>query len=256
MRLNRIFEAIDEIAPFSLSREYCEKYGAYDNSGIILDCGGEIEKIVFSLDCSAAAVGRAKEIGANCIITHHPAIFTPLKALSEREGKNVLACAREGVSVISAHLNLDCAPNGIDECLMRGLGGEHAVLMHKLSSGGYGRVYDVTDTDAAAFEERTRNVFHSARTVLYGEGKINRVASFCGAGLDEETVAFAAEHGAQLVVSSDVKHHVLCEAVERGLAVLILPHYAAEQYGFQQFFQSFIRKTGAKAEYYADARFI
>lgn len=37
MRLNQIFEAIDEIAPFSLSREYCEKYGAYDNSGIILD---------------------------------------------------------------------------------------------------------------------------------------------------------------------------------------------------------------------------
>ena len=40
MKLTKIYEAVDEIAPFSLSREYCEKYGAYDNSGILIDCGG------------------------------------------------------------------------------------------------------------------------------------------------------------------------------------------------------------------------
>ena len=47
MRLKTICEIADGLAPFALSREYCEKYGAHDNSGVQLDCGGEIRRILF-----------------------------------------------------------------------------------------------------------------------------------------------------------------------------------------------------------------
>lgn len=257
MQLHRIYSAIDELAPFSLSKQYCEKYGAHDNSGIIVDCGEEINNILFSLDCSAAAIRRAKEINANCIVTHHPAIYMPVsQLLAEGEGKNVLACIREGISIISAHLNLDCVKDGIDESLMLALGGRNAAIMHELTGGGYGRAYDVERTDAETFAAKVKEAFRTERAMLYGGGKISRVASFCGAGLDEDAIVFAKAQGAQIVVSSDLKHHVICAAVEAGLSILTLPHYTAENYGFSRFFEAFVKKTGAKAQFFEDKRFI
>ena len=257
MQLCRIYNEIDRLAPFVLSREYCEKHGAYDNSGIIVDCGGEIRGILFSLDCSARAVARATELGANCLITHHPAIFSPVSSLTERGAeRNVLRCIREGISVISAHLNLDCAAGGIDESLMKALGGREAKLMHELSAGGYGRAYEIGKISAQSLVAAVEKTFRTKRALLYGDGEITRAASFCGAGLDEEAIAFAKAQGAQLVLSSDIKHHVLCEALEQGLCVLQLPHYTAENYGFKRFYETFTAVTGIEAAYFEDERFI
>ena len=82
MQLKNVYEQIDALAPFALSRAYCEATGGYDNSGLLVDCGGEFESVLFSLDLSAAAVDRAKEVGAGLIITHHPAVHAPPKHLT------------------------------------------------------------------------------------------------------------------------------------------------------------------------------
>lgn len=258
MRLKTIYEIVDRIAPFALSREYIEKYGMHDNSGIQLDCGEEITKILYSLDLSARAVERAKEIGADCIFTHHPAVFTPLYSLSAHgTGKHVLACARAGISVISAHLNLDCARDGIDESLMHGLGGaREEKLMHALTGGGYGRVYPVAEKTASAFVEEIEKTFLTKRVLCYGNRPVKRVASFCGAGMDGESVAFAIENGADTIVTSDQKHHLLLEAKEAGLNVILLTHYAAEHYGFQKFYQKIKEALPIGHEFFTDEEYL
>ena len=81
MKLNEIYALLDAPAPRALSEEYCAKYGAYDNSGVLIDTGADIGKILFSLDLSAAAVREAEKAGANLIVTHHPAII-PESAIS------------------------------------------------------------------------------------------------------------------------------------------------------------------------------
>lgn len=81
MKLQKIYEAADLLAPFALSKEFCEKDSAYDNSGIIYDAGREVTKILFSLDCSRAAAERAQKLGAELLFTHHPAIYHPVHAL-------------------------------------------------------------------------------------------------------------------------------------------------------------------------------
>jgi putative NIF3 family GTP cyclohydrolase 1 type 2 len=75
VRLSEIYKIADEIAPKRLSDEYCARYGAYDNSGILVDAGEEIKGVLFTLDLTFAAIERAKGIGANLIICHHPAIY-------------------------------------------------------------------------------------------------------------------------------------------------------------------------------------
>lgn len=253
MLLKKIYERVDRIAPFALSKEECERFGHYDNSGILLDCGREIGKILFSLDLSAAAVKEAKRQGADLVITHHPAIFAPLRSLSEEEGRNVLACAMAGISVLSAHLNLDCAEGGIDESLMRGLGGENALaVMETLSSGGYGRVFLREKTALFDFVSQIKRTFGTDRVIFYGDREAERVASFCGAGFDEKALRFAHENGADTLVSSDAKHHLIAEALERGLNVVLLTHYAAESYGFFRFYENMRADVGIPCVYFDD----
>lgn len=253
MKSKEIYEAADGLAPFALSREYTETFGAYDNSGLLLDCGEEIAGVLFALDLSPRAVEEAEARGYNCIVTHHPAIWQGLKKL----GGSLLACARAGISVLSAHLNLDAAEGGIDESLMEGLGGKAPLaVMEKLSRGGYGRVYDVQPLSLAMFVRRAEETFSASRVLVYGEREVKRVASFCGAGFTEEAIAFAAEHGADTFVSSDGKHHLIAEAAERGNVVL-LTHYAAEMYGFSRFAERMKKLLGnTPCAVFTDGRFL
>lgn len=257
MQLQKIYEILDSIAPFALSREYCDTYGFHDNSGVMLDCGAEIGRVLFSLDLSARAVEEAKRIKAGCIVTHHPAIFYPVSSL--RAGEPLTECAKAGISVVSAHLNLDSAAGGIDEELMIGLGGHTGRRMHALSDGGYGRVYEVEEEPLAAFAERVRARFCTDRLVIYGSRPVKKIASFCGAGMDESSVAFALEEGADTFVSSDGKHHLIAALVERGINVVLLTHYAAENYGFLRFAETFagkVKESGVAVHPFTDERLL
>lgn len=260
MELRKIYDTIDLLAPFGLSKDYCERYDMRDNSGIQLDCGGEIGAILFSLDLSKGAVYKARQFGARCIVTHHPAIFEPLKSLTEQNCAPLLVCARLGISVISAHLNLDTAACGIDDCMMRGLGGIQAeALMHRIEGGGYGRAYHVPPCGLNEFAMRIQQVFLTCRILFYGTRPVSKVASFCGAGLDEQSVEFAVKQGVDTVVSSDAKHHIITALVEKGINVVLMPHYSAELYGFKNFVTSFNEQTGGlgvRNELFTDERFL
>ena len=255
MRLKNVYEAADALAPFRLSKEYCERYGFHDNSGVIVDCGKEVRGVLCSLDLSRRAVEEAVKTGANVIFTHHPAIFYPVSSL--RAEDPVLLAAQAGISVISAHLNLDAAPGGIDEELMFGLGGGACEVMHTLSEGGYGRVYAVREELPSDFAVRVKARFSTERMLVYGERPVKKVASFCGAGLDESAVAFACGRGADTVVSSDAKHHIIAALVERGVNVVLMTHYASEQYGFVRFAERLKEKIkGTPVRVFTDERFL
>ena len=287
MKSTEFFNIIEPIAPIAYSKEFCSRYGAYDNSGLLIDCGNEVRAAVFALDLSAAAVEKAAKIGAGAIVTHHPAIYSKLSSLScgDETGGAVLAAARAGVSVISMHLNLDAAEDGIDECLARAVrlaardalgepgcdaataagdtagAAEEKMLNFACGSGGYGRVYDLAggkEVSAAALKLSLDRVISGKHTLLYASAykKVKRAASFCGAGADEEAVAFAVKNGADALISSDFKHHILKEAVSRGMAVIAPTHYASESYGFEKFYlkvKKIVGTAGVVCEYFENS---
>lgn len=172
MQLKNVYNAIDSLAPFSLSEEYCDTYNFRDNSGIILDCGEDVKGVLCSLDLSHRAVEAARAAGVNVIFTHHPAIFNPIYSL--RSNDPLTLCARAGISVISAHLNLDTARGGIDEELMFGLGGSAGKLLHPLAEGGYGHVFSVHEEELSAFTERIKARFSTERVVVYGDRPVHK----------------------------------------------------------------------------------
>ena len=264
MKLSEIYKIADSIAPKRLSDEYCAASGAYDNSGVLLDTGDEITKIVCSLDFTESAVDKAIALGANLLITHHPAIYGKIGDIRMEDplGRKLIKCIRNGISVISMHLNLDCAQDGIDESLMQGVrlasgangSAEVFECLHKISQGGYGKAYDVKEIPFGKLVENINKEFETERTLAYGdkERKIRRVASFCGAGGDVESVDFAKECGADLFISSDVKHHILIYAKEMGLATAVLSHAAAETYGFKKYYEKIRRAVDLPCVWHAD----
>lgn len=293
MKSTEFFNLIEPIAPIAYSKEFCSRYGAYDNSGLLIDCGNEVKSALFALDLSAAAVEKAAKTGAGVIVTHHPAIYAKLSSLSasDEAGGAVLAAARAGISVISMHLNLDAAEDGIDECLAAAVreaardalgdtdcnaetvcgaevtagavtgAAEEKMLTFACGNGGYGRVYDLAggkEVGAAALKASLDKVLRGRHTLLYAPAykKAKRAASFCGAGTDEEALAFAVKNGADVLISSDFKHHILKEAVSRGMAVIAPTHYASENYGFEKFYlkvKNIVGTAGVVCEFFENA---
>lgn len=131
MTLNDVYKIADEIAPKALSDALCSTYGMYDNSGVLVDTGKSVDGILFSLDFSLGAIAAAIKAKRRLIVTHHPAIYGKIGNLVGGEsshgvrdvlgtGGKLIQAIENGISVLSMHLNLDCADGGIDESLMRG----------------------------------------------------------------------------------------------------------------------------------------
>ena len=98
MKSKEFYEWINKFAPKALSDEYCVSCGAYDNSGVLVDTGKDVKKILFSLDLSKAAVAKAVEIGADLIITHHPAIYGKIGRICANDplGGKLISCIEKG----------------------------------------------------------------------------------------------------------------------------------------------------------------
>ncbi len=238
MKLTEILKFLENnVAPVSLSDEFCKKYNLYDNSGIIVDGGNEVTGALFSLDLSPNAVKEAKKRGYNLIVTHHPAIYGGISRINARDA--VAQCIKEGISVISMHLNFDAAPKGIDYYLMKGLGGDKAEILAQITNGGYGRAYPVKNTPFGEYIEKIKTTFSTERVFAYGKDKpIGKVASFCGAGCDERAIAFAIERKADAFVSADLKHHEIAALLNSGINVIQLTHYSCEAYGFNKIYNN------------------
>lgn len=260
--LDAVMQVLEKLAPLSLSKKQIEQ-GSYDNSGIIVKTHDRIGKILFSLDLSESAVKRAKRLGADTVITHHPAIYMPVKNLrcDDTLTSAVLSAAVHGLNVISMHLNLDVADEGIDAALAQGLGAVKTKILFPVEGKfGYGREFR-SDCTAAQLAAKIKKEFGTGRALVYGnKNKVcAKTASFCGGGADY--ALDAVKNGltdAEIIVTSDVPHHVIKELVELGKALILLPHYVAENYGFGKFRQRFLSETNGEIPicYFEDKRFI
>lgn len=269
MRFCDFYRTLEKYAPIRLSEEFRTLCGGYDNSGVLVETGKDISCALFSLDFSLAAVEKAIKRQANVIVTHHPAIFAKIGCVNESDllGKKLQACIREGISVVSMHLNLDAAKGGTDEALAEAvcLAAEEKVCDRKDEAilypvgGGYGRVYDLPKSvPLSSLADNLKKVLKSNNMLIFGKGDtpIARVASFCGAGADEEAIAFAERNGANAVISSDFKHHILSAALEKGLCVIAPTHYASERYGFQKYYEKISRETDVSCIFHEDETFL
>lgn len=120
-----IFRLIEDLAPAYLAE-------SWDNSGLqVGDPQHEIEKALLTIDVNLAVAREAADKGAGLIISHHPLMLKPAKAIntSQPAGELISFLIRNNITVYSAHTNLDAAAGGVNSALAERLGlTEPAVL--------------------------------------------------------------------------------------------------------------------------------
>lgn len=255
MKISDILSLMNEKAPLALSAAACNLLGTYDNSGLILEGReNETDGVIFALDLNKAVCELAKKSGYKLIITHHPAIYRPIKSVYQGV---YTSCIEQGITVYSSHLSLDTAVDGIDDGLAKLCGASESVVLEQTIDGrGFGRAFDVPQGTFAEKVKQITEKIGTSKYLAFGEPdkQIKKIASFCGAGLDEAAIARASD--CEMLVSADIPHHVLLAAVEKGKCVLQLTHYASEAIAMKNFAESFCQQYKIKYRFYLDERFV
>jgi len=118
LTLGAFAAAIDELAPFRLAYDW-------DNVGLqIGDPGAPVERALIALEMNPEVLARARREGCEAILTHHPLIFQPLKAVrgDTPAGRLQLDLIRAEIGLIAAHTNLDRVLRGTNGALAAKLG--------------------------------------------------------------------------------------------------------------------------------------
>ncbi|HUI63865.1 MAG TPA: Nif3-like dinuclear metal center hexameric protein, partial [Bacteroidota bacterium] len=108
MTIREIQDIIERWAPPEIAWER-------DNVGLqVGDPGMRVRGILVALDCTEEVIREAVRRGANLIVSHHPLLFRPLRAVNARsaEGRCVMLLARRQIALYSAHTNLDFTRGG------------------------------------------------------------------------------------------------------------------------------------------------
>jgi len=129
MRINKIIDELEELAPMALQE-------SYDNSGLLIgNPENEVEKALICLDLTPAVLDEAIEGKYGLIISHHPVIFSGMKRLTGRNEveKIVMKAIKHDIGVYAIHTNLDNVKNGVNDMLCRKLGIEDPRILRPLA---------------------------------------------------------------------------------------------------------------------------
>lgn len=113
-----IIRVIEQWAKPSLAEEW-------DNVGLhVGDPEQPVERIMLALTPSEAAIAAAVEQQADMLVTHHPLLFKPIKAVTAQSaaGRSIYQLVRNGVALYCAHTSLDAADGGVNDILAKALG--------------------------------------------------------------------------------------------------------------------------------------
>jgi dinuclear metal center YbgI/SA1388 family protein len=232
-----LLATLEKIASFDLAAEW-------DNVGLMVgDPHQLIRGILVALDPTQEVLVEAKEIQADCIITHHPLIFHPPKAIYANQPLGrFLRCALENeITVISCHTNLDQAVGGVNDVLASTLGlfeskplartaPESGAEVNAAASGaGFGRIGRfVRPMNRQEFIEHLCAHFNLPLLRVAGclPAEITTVAVCGGSGSELAETAFA--NGAEVYVTGEVKHSTARWAEAAGFCIVDAGHFATE----------------------------
>ena len=237
LTIKDLLETLDKIAAFGLAEQW-------DNVGLMVgDPNQQIQGVLVALDPTEEVLAEAKECAADCIITHHPLIFNPLKAIYTNQpmGRLLRQALKNEISVIGCHTNLDQAVGGVNDVLAESLGMVESRPLAPVNRGqgiaesleatdiGFGRVGRLAEPlSSKAFIKRLCAFFNLPVLRVAGElpEKINTVAVCGGSGSDLAETAYAS--GAQVYITGEVKHSTARWAEAVGFCIIDAGHFATE----------------------------
>jgi dinuclear metal center YbgI/SA1388 family protein len=224
---------LDKFAAFGLAEKW-------DNVGLMV--GSQEQKvhgILVALDPSEEILAEAEECSANCILTHHPLIFNPLKSIYTDQplGRVLQGALQNNITVIGCHTNLDQTAGGVNDVLAAGLGLVDLQPLAPVETDaadqdvdiGFGRIGRLAEPlSSETFIKRLCDFFQLPCLRVAGQlpETITTVA-VCG-GSGSELAEKAKGAGVQVYITGEVKHSTARWAEAAGFCLIDAGHFPTE----------------------------
>ncbi len=245
--MSELVAALGRIAPLELAEDW-------DNTGVLLSpsIAPEVERVLLTIDLTAAVAEEAIEASAQLIVAYHPPIFSGLKKLvpTDRTARLAILLLERGIAVYSPHTALDSTPGGVNDwlCDAFGPGQRTAIEPAELSTEweptgalptdgpmealiGQGRRVELTQPlslQDALYRVKQHLGLQGVRLAVAPEhahgSEIRSVGVCAGAG-----GSVLANCQADLLLTGEMRHHDVLARVETGTSVILTEHTNSER---------------------------
>lgn len=244
MILKDVINIIEEKYPLSLAYEW-------DNPGLILgDYNQKAEKVMTTVDITEEVLKEAAEKKCDCIISHHPIIFSGIKQINSntRIGRMILYAAQNNIALYAAHTNMDTASDGINKKLSELIGIKKIEIMEKNKEDektGLGCIGNIEKVSLKNFVEHIKNVLDTKYVRFSGNPQqvIGKVA--VGSGSCAELIPKAIEMGADTIVTGDLKYHTCVDFANDKFSIIDAGHFPTECIA-KKMFCDILKKSGVE----------
>ena len=196
-----------------------------------------ITKALLCVDVTLEVLSEAKQLGCELVISHHPLLLKGVNFLSEDQlkGELVSFAVKNSIAVYSAHTNADIVIDGVSDILAQQLGLANTKPLIATGDGiGHGRIGKLkTPQSLSEYARFVASCLPDTHAPVRVAGDLNKtiqtVAVVGGAG--DSFIPAATQSGADLFITSDLRHHVALDAVSdpaNPLALIDISHFAAE----------------------------
>lgn len=175
VKVAEVIQLMSKIAPSNLAENW-------DNVGLqVGDPQQELENVLIALDFNQAVLEEALDKNCQLIITHHPFIFKGIKSVNtqNQSGKLIFKLIKNGISLFSAHTNLDIVQNGLNDYLINKLDVENIEILEVTSSKNYKKLVtyipqtNLEEVKNALYEQGAGKYKDYSYTGFYHPGKGN-----------------------------------------------------------------------------------
>lgn len=247
MTIREIINTLEAFAPLDLQEDF-------DNAGVqvaVNSCpdalDAQLTGVLVCLDITEQVIVEAIAKNCNMVVSHHPLIFQPLKRVCGQtyQQRCVAKAILAGITLYSAHTNLDNARGGVNHIIASMLGLNNLQWLEpRGSEGGSGVIGELPvpmtamqlllslktlfKVDALFNNCRGNSAFAEQKSVcgtIAVEKEIRKVALCGGAGAF--LMGKAREMGADAFITGEIHYH---DYFGQDMLLVEMGHYQSEQY--------------------------
>jgi len=233
MLLSELLVTLEKLWPANSAEEW-------DRVGLVSGSKSQqINKVLLTVDVTAEIVAEAIEGKYDLILAHHPLLLKGVTSVAEETSKGALLSAliKADVALFAAHTNADVQKNGTSAVLGELLGlSDVEVLVPTMVGHGVGVIGYLPELSLGQLAGKLNSVLPATASGVRVAGEFDRLVSkiaLC-AGAGDSYLQTALDSGADVYVTSDLRHHpaqeILEQAKAKGIdfALIDISHWAAE----------------------------
>ena len=232
--LKSAIEVFEKLWPVSLAEDW-------DIVGLVSGSADqEIKSVLLTVDVTSEVVEHAKEVGADLIFAHHPMLLRGVTSIAEdtAKGKVLSELVRSNIAVYAAHTNADSVETGTSAVIAKALGliNSRPLSQSALPTQGIGQIGEFGSMTLGELASKLNDLLPPTATGVRVAGpfdrNVSKVALCAGAG--DSYSLMALDQGADVFITSDLKHHNSQEILELAkarnveFALIDISHWAAE----------------------------